>query len=78
MALLALNGALYASDRSDRIAALRVQLRNTTATQAIELNDQWAVTGAITLVGDFQYLWRVNGLPSPGAAVFGVQANVTF
>lgn len=50
----------------------------TTATQAIELNYQWAVTGAITLVGDFQYLWRVNGLPSPGAAVFGVQANVTF
>jgi small GTP-binding protein len=35
LALLALNGALYASDRSDRIAALRVQLRNTTATQAI-------------------------------------------
>ena len=48
------------------------------STQAVELNYQWAVTGAITLVGDFQYLWRLNGLPSPGAAVFGLQANVTF
>jgi small GTP-binding protein len=35
LALLALNGALYASDRSDRIAKLRVRLRNKTATQTI-------------------------------------------
>jgi uncharacterized protein (DUF697 family) len=35
LALLALNGALYAADRSDRIAALRVQLRDTHATQTI-------------------------------------------
>lgn len=49
-----------------------------TATQKVELNYQWVVNGAITLIGDFQYLWRLNGLPSPGAAVFGIQANVTF
>ena len=30
------------------------------------------------LIGDFQYLWRLNGLPSPGSAVFDIQANVTF
>ena len=35
LALLALNGALYTADRSDRIAALRVQLRDTHATQTI-------------------------------------------
>jgi carbohydrate-selective porin OprB len=48
------------------------------ATQAIELNYQYAITSAVTLIGDFQYLWRLNGLPSPGAAVFGAQVNVTF
>ena len=35
LALLALNGALYAADRSDRIAALRVALRNRSANQVI-------------------------------------------
>jgi len=35
LALLALNGALYAADRSDRIAALRVALRDRTANQVI-------------------------------------------
>ncbi len=35
LALLALNGALYAADRSDRIASLRVSLRDRNATQAI-------------------------------------------
>ncbi len=35
LALLALNGALYAADRSDRIAALRVRLRDDHATQTI-------------------------------------------
>ena len=35
LALLALNGALYAADRSDRIAALRVRLRDNHATQTI-------------------------------------------
>lgn len=35
LALMALNGALYAADKSDRIAALRVQLRNTNANQTI-------------------------------------------
>ncbi len=35
LALVALNGALYAADRSDRIAALRVRLRDTHATQTI-------------------------------------------
>ncbi len=35
LALLALNGALYAADKSDRIAALRVQLRDKNANQTI-------------------------------------------
>jgi len=35
LALLALNGALYAADRSDRVAALRVELRDRNATQVI-------------------------------------------
>jgi len=35
MALLALNGAMYAADRSDRIAALRVEFRNRSANQTI-------------------------------------------
>src|SRR4029079_13800892 len=33
LALIALNAALYAADKSDRVAALRVQLRNTRAQQ---------------------------------------------
>lgn len=35
LALLALNGALYAADRSDRVAALRVELRDRNATQVV-------------------------------------------
>jgi porin len=48
------------------------------AGQAVELNYQCAITGAVALTGDFQYLWRLNGLPSPGAAVFGLQLSLTF
>ena len=35
LALLALNGAMYAADKSDRIAALRVEFRNRNANQTI-------------------------------------------
>ena len=35
LALLALNGAMYAADKSDRIASLRVQLRDRKASQTI-------------------------------------------
>ncbi|QDU92881.1 YcjF family protein [Lignipirellula cremea] len=35
LALMALNAAMYASDKSDRIAAIRVQLRDRAATQTI-------------------------------------------
>ncbi len=35
LSLIALNAALYAADKSDRVAALRVQLRNTRAQQVI-------------------------------------------
>ena len=34
-ALLALNAAMYAADRSDRMAALRVRMRNEKATETI-------------------------------------------
>ena len=40
LALLALNGAMYAADNSDRIASLRVQLRNRVAEQII-----WSYAG---------------------------------
>jgi small GTP-binding protein len=40
LALVALNAALYASDQSDKVAALRVQLRNTRAEQII-----WSFAG---------------------------------
>jgi hypothetical protein len=48
------------------------------AQQTAELNYQWVANGWLTLTVDFQYLWRLNGMPSPGAAVVGLQAAVTF
>ncbi|MEM1303997.1 MAG: GTP-binding protein [Planctomycetota bacterium] len=45
-ALVALSASMYAADRSDRIAALRVRLRNERATQVI---GSYAVTKALTV-----------------------------
>ena len=45
-ALVALSASMYAADRSDRVAALRVRMRNTKATQVIS---SYAVTKALTV-----------------------------
>lgn len=46
--------------------------------QSIELNYQYAITRALNLLLDAQYVFRVNGLPSPGMAVVGLQLAATF
>lgn len=58
LALIALNAALYAADKTDRVASLRVQLRNTRAQQVI-----WSYA-ALKVIG-------VGLNPIPIADVFG-------
>ncbi|MCH2177938.1 MAG: GTP-binding protein [Mariniblastus sp.] len=48
LGLIALNAAMFAADKSDRIAALRVQMRNRQATQVI-----WTTAGTKSLVVAF-------------------------
>jgi hypothetical protein len=62
LALLALNAAMYAADHSDRIASLRVQLRNRVAEQVI-----WSYAGFKAIV--------VGLNPSPVADVIGGAAT---
>ena len=49
-----------------------------TAAKMLEVNYQWQPTRYITVIPDFQYIWRPTGTTGPGSAVFGVQVNVTF
>ncbi|QDU27310.1 GTPase Era [Anatilimnocola aggregata] len=58
LALIALNAALYASDQSDKVAALRVQLRNSRAEKII-----WGVAGMKAVAVGFN--------PIPVADVLG-------
>src|SRR5262245_49942737 len=58
LSLIALNAALYAADKSDRVAALRVELRNTRAQQVI-----WSYA-TLKVIG-------VGLNPLPVADVFG-------
>jgi len=58
LSLIALNAALYAADKSDRVASLRVQLRNTRAQQVI-----WSYA-TLKVIG-------VGLNPLPVADVFG-------
>ncbi|MCI0360074.1 MAG: GTP-binding protein [Planctomycetaceae bacterium] len=58
LSLIALNAALYAADKSDRVASLRVQLRNTRAQQVI-----WSYA-TLKVIG-------VGLNPIPVADVFG-------
>ena len=43
-----------------------------------EANYQWAAKPSITVVPDFQYIWDTNGRNGTGAAVLGLQVNLTF
>lgn len=49
-----------------------------TNSQSLELKYQYAITRALSLLLDVQYAFRVNGLPSPGMAVVGLQVAATF
>ena len=48
-----------------------------TVERVYELNYQWHPTRWLIVVPDFQYVVRPSGFNVPGAAVFGVQLNVT-
>jgi len=49
-----------------------------TAAKMLEVNYQWVPTRYVTVIPDFQYIWRPTGTSGPGSAVLGVQLNVTF
>jgi porin len=49
-----------------------------TAAKILEANYQWVPTRYITVIPDFQYIWRPTGTSGPGSAVLGVQVNLTF
>jgi porin len=49
-----------------------------TAAKMLEVNYQWLPMRYITVIPDFQYIWRPTGTNGPGSAVLGVQVNVTF
>jgi porin len=51
---------------------------NASAAKLFEANYQWVAKGYITVVPDFQYIWDTNGARGPGAAVLGLQVNLTF
>jgi len=51
---------------------------NASAAKLFEANYQWVARGYITIVPDFQYIWHANGTNGTGAAVAGVQVNLTF
>lgn len=53
-------------------------LPNASAAKMLETNYQWAPKRYITVLADFQYIWRPTGTIGPGSAVLGAQVNVTF
>jgi carbohydrate-selective porin OprB len=48
-----------------------------TVAKMLEVNYQWVPARYITVIPDFQYIWRPTGTNGPGSAVLGVQVNVT-
>ena len=48
------------------------------AAKLFEANYQWVAKRYLTLVPDFQYIWNPTGTNSTGAAVAGLQVNLTF
>jgi len=51
---------------------------STTAEQVMEANYTFALTRALSLEGNFQYVWKPRGYNVPGAAVLGAVLWVTF
>lgn len=51
---------------------------NASGAKLFEANYQWAARRFITVVPDFQYIWDANGTDGMGAAILGVEVNVTF
>lgn len=48
------------------------------AAKLFEMNYQWLAKRYIAVTPDFQYIWDTSGTNKPGAAVLGVQVNLTF
>jgi carbohydrate-selective porin OprB len=48
------------------------------AAKLFEVNYQWVAKRYVTVVPDFQYIWDTNGTNGTGAAVLGVQVNLSF
>jgi porin len=51
---------------------------NASAAKLFEANYQWMAKRYMTVIPDFQYIWNTNGAKETGAAVLGVQVNLTF
>ncbi len=51
---------------------------NASAAKLFEANYQWVATRYLTVVPDFQYIWDPSGTNETGAAVLGLQINLTF
>jgi len=51
---------------------------NASAAKMLETNYQWVPKRYITVIAEFQYIWRPTGTIGQGASVLGAQINVTF
>jgi porin len=51
---------------------------NASAAKLFEVNYQWVATRYLSLAPDFQYIWDPSGTNRAGAAVLGLQVNLTF
>jgi porin len=51
---------------------------NASATKLFEANYQWIPKPYVTVIPDFQYIWNATGTNATGAAVVGLQVNLTF
>jgi porin len=52
-------------------------LPNGSAANLLEVNYQWTAKRYVTVTPDFQYIWHPAGKNGPGAAVVGLQLNLT-
>jgi porin len=48
------------------------------AARLFEANYQWVAKRYVTITPDFQYIWNTTGTNGTGAAVLGIQVNLTF
>jgi GTPase len=81
LSLIALNAALYAADKSDRVASLRVQLRNTRAQQVIWSYATLKVVGVglnpVVLADVFGGIAIDAAMIVTLAAVYGLEMSTT-